>query len=108
MQCSSDLLEVDGSANSAFCATGSLASSDPTARRLLGASEVRAELQVTMTPKGTDDFAVEELEFRKQAERFGSFPTEVRCGRICNSCCFSKVLCSCKISHAFLGKLSVH
>lgn len=62
-----------------------------------------------MIPKGTDGFGGAELELRKQAETFGSFPTEVRHGRICNSCFLSKVLYSCKTtSHAFLGRLNFY
>lgn len=45
----------------------------------------------------------------EMAENFGSFPTEVGGGGICNSCFLSKVLYSCETaSHAFLGRFSFH
>lgn len=87
MQCSSDFLELQ---QTSFCVAESVASSDMIARHLLGAS--KAEFQVVVTTKQTDDVELEEISF-------GSFPTEGRSVRICNSCFLSKVLYAAKQHH---------
>lgn len=87
MQCSSDFLEVQ---QTSFCVTESVASSDMIVKQLLATS--KAEFQVVMTAKQTDGVGLEETSF-------GSFPTEGRSGRICNSCFLSKVLYAAKQHH---------